>query len=257
MTIRALTYPVIVATSFLLLFAMQATLTFEFKVLSTVSLTIMTVIIAVLERFRPYRKDWNMSKGDLASDFLQTVVVFPIIVFICQTIVEKSPGSIKIFDLTSAPLFLQFLFGLLSAEFLFYWLHRWFHEKPLFWRLHVWHHSVRRVYWMNAGNFNPLDLFLNFLTYCLPFAIIGMDPRAFEYVLFFSAATGVMEHCNIDFSAGRLNYLFNTAELHRWHHSIIPKESMTNYGKALSVFDVLFRTFKYSTTEQVKEVGAE
>jgi sterol desaturase/sphingolipid hydroxylase (fatty acid hydroxylase superfamily) len=32
------------------------------------------------------------------------------------------------------------------------------------------------------------------------------------------------------------------AELHRWHHSRLERESNTNYGQTLILFDVLFGT---------------
>ena len=42
---------------------------------------------------------------------------------------------------------------------------------------------------------------------------------------------------------GPLNYLFSMAELHRWHHAKNLRESNTNYGSNLIVWDLVFGTF--------------
>ena len=42
---------------------------------------------------------------------------------------------------------------------------------------------------------------------------------------------------------GPLNYLFSMAELHRWHHAKNLRESNTNYGSNLIVWELVFGTF--------------
>jgi sterol desaturase/sphingolipid hydroxylase (fatty acid hydroxylase superfamily) len=41
---------------------------------------------------------------------------------------------------------------------------------------------------------------------------------------------------------GPLNWVFSMAELHRWHHSRLERESNTNYGQNLILWDILFGT---------------
>lgn len=250
-------YPSVLLFAFALLFSLKGLFQWDFKIISSLALTGTIAVVAGLELILPYRKSWNKDHGDRNKDFLFTLILFPVIVAFCQGLVQSMPTSYKVIDLSAQSSFVQFLFILLTAEFLFYWLHRSFHEHAHLWIIHRRHHSVRRVYWMNAGTFNPVDLFLNFLIYCLPVAFINTDPMVFEYVLYFSATTGLMEHANVDFRAGTLNYLFNTAELHRWHHSVVVEESQTNYGKALSLFDGIFGTLKIAKGEHVTQVGIE
>ena len=42
---------------------------------------------------------------------------------------------------------------------------------------------------------------------------------------------------------GVLSYIFNTPELHRWHHSMDLSEGNRNYGENLAVWDLLFGTY--------------
>ena len=75
--------------------------------------------------------------------------------------------------------------------------------------------------------------------YC---AGLASTPVLFWYSVMFNTI-GQLSHANIDTACGWLNYVFNTPEVHRYHHSRVPKEANTNYGQVLMVFDVLFGTF--------------
>lgn len=212
---------------------------------ATCAIVLMIVVVFACERAFPLVEAWNQDQqGDTQVDILMTVMLFPIIVRACRFACEVAlpdAGRIHLFA-KGAPVLVQVVVCVLAAEFLFYWVHRISHENAFFWRFHAFHHRVKRVYWMNSGTCHPVDLTLNFLAYSIPFTLFDASPLAFEIGLFFSAVTGLLEHANVRFDAGVLNYVFNTAELHRWHHSVEIEESQTNYGKALSIWDSVFGT---------------
>ena len=87
--------------------------------------------------------------------------------------------------------------------------------------------------------------------------LLGASEEAIVIAMTLSLVTGFLEHANIDFKAGVLNYVFNTAELHRWHHSVVMKESNSNYGKVLSFWDLCFGTFWFPGGKDVSEVGVK
>ena len=58
-----------------------------------------------------------------------------------------------------------------------------------------------------------------------------------------TAIIGILTHSNVEMRCGWLNYIFNTPELHRWHHSKVLAEGNKNYGENLMLFDHLFGTF--------------
>jgi len=148
--------------------------------------------------------------------------------------------------ITEIHVFWQIVILLLTSEFLFYWLHRWSHENKTLWLFHAVHHGAERVYWANAGLFHVIDAFITGLAYAVPIALLGSRVEAITILLLLSAISGFLEHVNIQFYAGKWNYLFNTAELHRWHHSNEVEESNTNYGKVLIVWDLVFGTHLYN-----------
>jgi sterol desaturase/sphingolipid hydroxylase (fatty acid hydroxylase superfamily) len=66
---------------------------------------------------------------------------------------------------------------------------------------------------------------------------------------------GFFQHSNVDTKLGWLNYIISGPELHRWHHSRIIRESNTNYGNNVIVWDILFGTFFLPKELAVGELG--
>ena len=221
------------------------------------------VIFIIFERKYPYKKGWNKSKGDFETDLLQSFIILPLagklseillpfllyfpLVWMADFFDGNIFGDMGILGVT--------LISLLVCEFCYYWMHRISHTNKHLWRLHSIHHGAERVYWANSGRFHFIDAFLGSAAYFLPLILLGTSQEVIVLILTISAITGFMEHINIDFNMGSLNYVFNTAQLHRWHHSIIEKESNTNYGKVLIIWDLIFGTFLFPKNKNVGRVG--
>ena len=81
-----------------------------------------------------------------------------------------------------------------------------------------------------------------------------------EIILWISAVTafiGMLTHCNVEMRFGPINYLFNTPELHRWHHSRDLEEGNKNYGENLMIFDLLFRTYFNADRRPPANIGID
>ncbi|MCG6158235.1 GH3 family domain-containing protein [Rubinisphaera margarita] len=140
------------------------------------------------------------------------------------------------------PILVQVVLMILLADFLRYWLHVACHRIPFLWRFHAVHHSPHRLYWLNVGRFHPLEKSTQFLFDAFPFILLGVSDRVLALYFVFYAVNGFFQHCNIHLRFGWLNYVISSAELHRWHHSHVPKEANANYGNNVIVWDVLFGT---------------
>lgn len=216
------------------------------------------------ERYLAYKPEWNGVREDTKSDFLRTIFVLPMglksaeflmpLLFYYPVVwMNSSFGTLNQFF--NFGFCAQVLFLLLVSELLYYWFHRATHEINFLWRFHAVHHGAQRVYWMNAGRFHLIEAFFSGFFYFLPVLFLGPEPEVAIMVVSISSITGFLEHINVDFEAGWLNYIFNSAQLHRWHHSRIVKESNTNYGKILVIWDLLFGTFYLPKGREVEEVG--
>ena len=142
-----------------------------------------------------------------------------------------------------------------SLEFAKYWFHRLGHEHPKWWPLHSVHHSVKRMHLLNGFRIHPLYHLCTFLLGVVPCYLIGASEEALIINSVILAIGGSIQHCNIKLRYGWLNYIFNTNELHRWHHSKNISEGNTNYGAVLIVYDVLFGTHYYRPDAEPLELG--
>lgn len=209
------------------------------------------VVVGLGERWLPFRTEWNRSRGDIGTDVLH-------VFFSSYATIElaKFLGLALLLPLaawagtqvgsplwpTHWPLWAQLPLAALTIEFGTYWMHRASHELPLLWRLHAVHHSPERLYWINAARDHPLGAALTALA-SLPLAVllgIPADCLALYYVL--QSVNGLFQHANIAMQLGPLNWLFSTADLHRWHHSLKVGEANHNYGQSLILWDAIFGT---------------
>ena len=78
---------------------------------------------------------------------------------------------------------------------------------------------------------------------------------AIIWVSAITAYIGILTHCNVDMECGWLNYIFNTPNLHRWHHSTDRAQSNHNYAENMMLWDILLGTFLYKKDSDITEIG--
>jgi sterol desaturase/sphingolipid hydroxylase (fatty acid hydroxylase superfamily) len=216
--------------------------------------------IALLERAMPHEETWLKNDGQVVPDIAHTLlnkgVAQAIVVMIAFTGIAEfaSPEAGATWP-AALPFAVQVAFGLLLAEFGLYWKHRIAHEWPPMWRFHAVHHSVTRLWFLNTGRFHLVDT-LTGLAVGMPLLLLLGAPR--DVMVMTSAITafvGILTHSNVEMRCGPLNYVFNTPELHRWHHSKVLAEGNRNYGENLMIFDQLFGTYFNSARRPPADIG--
>ncbi len=208
------------------------------------------------EHHLTYRDGWRRSDGQLRPDLSHTILnkglvqIFIVALIGLGALDGRSPGLAANWSLPS-----QVVFGLVVSEFGLYWAHRIAHEWPWLWHFHAVHHSVRRLWLVNTGRFHFVDSFASVFA-SLPFLLLsGISMDAIVWVSATTAWIGILTHCNVDMRCGPLSYVFNTPELHRWHHSTDVAIGNNNYGENLMLWDHLFGTFYARPGHQVETIG--
>ena len=228
-------------------------------VLKTMLLSISSIsfiLILIHEKFSPHRQEWTKSYKDEFSDGLQTLIVFPVAIELIYQGLKYLLGSpLKNFWPHSWPFVFQLILLLVISEWGHYWYHRTSHRKKWLWKFHAVHHGAQRVYTLNSARFHIIDLCLNMIIYMIPLAVFGIGLEVYLSFILLNSVTGLLEHANIAFDAGPLNYIFNTAQLHRWHHSEKAKESQKNFGKVLCIWDLVHGTHHLKNGSEVAQVG--
>lgn len=227
---------------------------------------IFLIVVFLFERYLPYKKEWNISTGDTLADVLHTFLVLPIsskLTEIGLFVILVLPSA-KLNELIGfsnwamdLPVLLQLAIVLVIAEFFFYWYHRFFHINSHLWKLHSVHHAGERLYAINSGRFHILENMIGTLFYFSPLILLQVPDQVIMLFLVVNLMSGFLEHVNIDYKTGPLNYIFNTAELHRWHHSIIVEQSNNNFGKVLVIWDLIFGTRYLPKNEEVGKLGVD
>ena len=212
--------------------------------------------LLLLERRLPYRDAWRRPDGQLGPDLGHTLLNKGLVqLLIVQLIALGLLGDGRGSAIATLPLAAQVAIGLVVSEIGLYAAHRLAHEWPLLWRFHAVHHSVKKLWLVNTGRFHFVDSLAS-VAASVPFLFVsGISMDAIVWVSAITAYIGILTHCNVEMRCGWLNYVFNTPNLHRWHHSMNPAEGNRNYGENLMLWDMLFGTFLYKRQADIGDIG--
>ena len=214
-----------------------------------------------LERIMPYRREWVTSDGQEFPDFAHTILnkgLIQLLLFlllvsgIIETMGHRPSHS---FWPSGIPMALQVVLALIISELGLYWAHRLAHTWNFLWRFHSVHHSVEKLWFFNTGRFHFVDTFCSLLFSIPLLFVLGVPGDVFIYFSSITAFIGLLTHCNIEVHCGFLNYIFNTPNVHRWHHSKKVEEGNNNYAENLIFFDILFGTYYYPKDRHVGPLG--
>ena len=128
-----------------------------------------------------------------------------------------------------------------------YTQHFLFHKIPLFWRLHRMHHIDLDIDVTTGARFHPVEIILSMGVKSAVVIILGAPAwsvLSFEVLL---NATSMYNHSNILLNR-RIDRILRrcvvTPDMHRVHHSVVIKETDSNFGFNLPWWDRLFGTYQ-------------
>lgn len=145
------------------------------------------------------------------------------------------------------PNWIKVVLAVVALDFVIYLQHVLFHFLPILWRLHRMHHTDLDIDVTTGNRFHPLEIVISIWIKLAAIVVIGPPAVAvvvFEVVL---NATSQFNHGNILIpeSVDRwLRLLVVTPDMHRVHHSVIPRETNSNFGFNLPWWDRLCGTYR-------------
>jgi sterol desaturase/sphingolipid hydroxylase (fatty acid hydroxylase superfamily) len=214
-------------------------------------------IIAIWELLAP-RRALTSSKtsrwlSNLAITFLNPAtvrLVFPILaVSMALKAQQNGWGLLNHYDL---PFWPAMVVAVVVLDFATYLQHVMFHAVPLLWRLHMVHHADLDFDVTTGLRFHPIEMILSMgikLAVVVVFGPPAMAVLTFEVIL---NATAMFNHGNIHLPLRIdqvLRLLIVTPDMHRVHHSVLPREANSNFGFNLPWWDRLFGTYRNQPTE--------
>ena len=144
------------------------------------------------------------------------------------------------------PLWLEILLGFVILDLLIYFQHVLSHRVPMIWRFHKVHHADRDIDVTTGIRFHPIEVLFSMLYKCVFILILGPLPIAVFLFEVFLNGSAMFNHANVRLPLWLdkvLRLIIVTPDMHRVHHSIIRKETNSNYGFFLSIWDRIFKTY--------------
>jgi sterol desaturase/sphingolipid hydroxylase (fatty acid hydroxylase superfamily) len=217
------------------------------------------VLFVALERVIPYSKGQRFLREGFFDDFaLYTIAqsyVLGIVIFSFVIARLDAIGGFSRFQLIRHwPLWLQVTFFLVTHDFYIYWMHRWQHRNRYLWRLHEAHHSPRSVDWLSGSRSHCLEILINQTVEFAPIVLLGASPEVVGLKGMISAVWGMYIHANLNVHTGRLQWLINGPEMHRWHHTT-GRGMRSNFSTKLAIWDWMFGTAYLPVDELAKDYG--
>lgn len=209
------------------------------------------VIMALAEWGLPKRdrtmmqgRRWVTNWGIVILDSVVTRLVMPILPI--GVAIYATDQGWGLLNWLALPAWLSILLAFLILDFAIWLQHLLSHRIPLFWKLHKVHHVDRDIDVSTALRFHPLEILLSLIykmVWVLVFGAPAIAVFLFEVVL---NAAALFNHANVHLpeTADRLlRLLVVTPDMHRVHHSNRPRETHSNFGFNLSIWDRIFRTY--------------
>lgn len=188
---------------------------------------------------------WMSNLGLVAMNVFLARLLVPISA-VAAAVIAESRGC-GLLHQVSWPFWIEVVLALLAFDLAVYLQHVMFHAVPAFWRLHMVHHADLDFDVTTGLRFHTLEILLSALIKLAVVVVIG--PAAAAVVIFeiLLNAASMFNHSNVRMPGwldGMLRWFVVTPDMHRVHHSVIRRETNSNFGFNFPWWDVLLGTYR-------------
>lgn len=213
---------------------------------------IVFIMVASAETVVPRRKlmlskahRWFTNIVIVALNPVVVKSIFPILpIGLSILALEKGWGMFNLIDI---PHWLKVVVSVMLLDLAVYTQHVLHHSIHILWRLHMVHHADMEIDLTTGLRFHPIEILISMAIKLSVIMALGTPPLA---VLIFEVAinaTSMFNHGNIHIPVKVdkiIRLLVVTPDMHRVHHSVIVRETNSNYGFNLPWWDRLFGTYR-------------
>lgn len=156
------------------------------------------------------------------------------------------------------PAWLQASAAIVLLDYTLYLWHVLTHKVPLLWRLHRVHHSDLDLSASTALRFHFVEMILSAPWRAAQVALIGVTPRQLSAWQTLTTIAILFHHSNIRLPLALervLSRVVVTPRMHGIHHSVVERETDSNWGTIFSLPDYLHRTIRLDVPQQGIEIG--
>jgi sterol desaturase/sphingolipid hydroxylase (fatty acid hydroxylase superfamily) len=188
---------------------------------------------------------WISNMGIVAINTLLVRLVLPVLAINVALMAQDNGWGL--FNNIGWPGWLSVIICVLLLDMIIYLQHVMFHAVPAFWRLHMMHHADLDIDVTTGLRFHPIEIILSMIIKIGSVAALGAPVLAviiFEIIL---NATAMFNHGNIKLPSdidSKLRLFVVTPDMHRVHHSVVIRETNSNFGFNFPWWDRLMGTYR-------------
>lgn len=188
---------------------------------------------------------WPGNLGVVVLDTVLVRILFPTTAVGLALLAEaKGFGLFNVWPVAS---WIAIVVSVVILDLVIYLQHVLFHAVPALWRLHRMHHADLEFDLTTGARFHPIEILLSMV---IKLTVIGALGAPAVSVLIFEVllnATAMFNHSNVRLPGPIdriLRWLVVTPDMHRVHHSVVVRETNSNFGFNLPWWDRLFGTYR-------------
>ena len=188
---------------------------------------------------------WPSNLGVVLLDTAIVRILFPTSA-VGLAMLGESKGW-GLFNVWNVPGWIAVPLAAMLLDLVIYLQHVLFHAVPTLWRLHRMHHADLEFDVTTGTRFHPIEIALSMVIKLTVIAALGAPALAvliFEMLL---NLTAMFNHSNVRLPLALdrvLRWFVVTPDMHRVHHSIVRRETNSNFGFNLPWWDRLFGTYR-------------
>lgn len=195
----------------------------SWSILSPLLIVAGALLLIALERRWPYEPRQRFLRPGLWDDLIGYALIqsylLGLVIAAIISWLDAQTGLTRLGLVTDWPVPAQVAFFLLTHDLYIYLFHRAQHRFPALWRIHEAHHSTADVDWLSGSRSHALEILINQTIEFAPIVLLGAAPEVALIKVTLDAVWGMYIHSNVDVRTGRLQWILNGPEMHRWHHA--------------------------------------
>jgi sterol desaturase/sphingolipid hydroxylase (fatty acid hydroxylase superfamily) len=183
------------------------------------------------------------------------LAMLPIPIAIAMWARDRHIGLLNLFHV---PGWVAVIATFLLMDYAYWWWHWAMHMVPLFWWFHNVHHTDLDLDVSTAARFHFGEMIFSLGFLSVAVVLFGIAPlMLMVFFIAFEVAT-LFHHSNwrLPIHVERiLNLIFVTPRMHGIHHSIVQRETNSNWGTIFCWWDKLHRTLRRDVPQDAVTIG--
>lgn len=197
---------------------------------------------------RPRRWLRNAAITLVGAALLRSIEV-PLIGCLSQFTERKRFGLL---NLVKLPKVIYIPLAITLMDYTLYIWHALVHRLPVLWNFHLVHHADLDMDVTTANRFHFGELAISIVWRAMQVLVIGVNPVALKIWQFLLTLSILFHHSNIRLPRRfeeKLEKVIVTPRMHETHHSVIERETNSNFSSGFSFWDRLHKTYRNYTQD--------